>query len=99
MSKQTTIKIYPGDTHLEAIDLAITYLSKVSGETITRKDYALMAVLSYTEAVGLKAKEMQRDYLAKMAELEEERLPLGEEKAPEEQGHDTNSEVVEPGPV
>ena len=71
MSKQETIKIYPGDTHLEAIDLAITYLNKVSGETITRKDYALMAVLSYTEAVGLKAKELQRDYLAKMAELEE----------------------------
>lgn len=92
MSKQETIKLYPGETHLEAIDLAIKYISKVSGEKISRKDYALMAVLSYTEAVGLKAKALQEEYNGK---LEEERLSEGSREVTEEQRHDTDGEVAE----
>lgn len=92
MSKQETLKLYPGATHLEAIDLAIKYISKVSGEKITRKEYALMAVLSYTEAVGLKAKALQEEYRGK---LEEERISEGSVEAAEAQRHDTNGEVVE----
>ena len=57
--KTPYVKVYFSQSEAKAIQAAVDILSSANGGPIKPKEYAKMAIMSYTEAVGIKVADMQ----------------------------------------
>jgi hypothetical protein len=53
-TKRPYVKVYFSNGEAQAIQAAIDLLSEASGDSIKPKEYAKLAILTYTEAIGQK---------------------------------------------